>query len=162
MPENFLVPFNPILVHRRHHRRSESKLLPNQTFLALPTTMPNPTKKVVAHTVLDQTPWMAPLSIFWKKDHHLGQNNTEFYAFMDVWEPIKVAWTPPKSGTFVHFCTNRGVWSPLNHSNPAPFSEPHMFLRQNFTIKSHHQMSWRWKRRSFMQLQWHEQSFVID
>ena len=45
----------------------------------------------VAHTVHDQTAWMAPLSILWNKEHLLGQKNPEFYAFLDVWEPIKVA-----------------------------------------------------------------------
>ena len=89
VPENFLVPFNPILVHGRHHRRSESKLLPNQTFLALPTTMPNPTKKVVAHTVLDQIPWMAPLSIFLEQGASPGLKNPDFHALLGVWESIK-------------------------------------------------------------------------
>ena len=56
--------------------------------------MPNATNIVVTHTVLDQTAWMAPLWILWNKDHVLGQKNLEFYAFLDVWEPIKVAVTP--------------------------------------------------------------------
>ena len=69
---------------------SESKLLPNLTFLAPPTPMPNPTNIVVAHTVLDQTARLAPLWILWIKDHVLGRKNPEFYAFLDVWEQIKV------------------------------------------------------------------------
>ena len=52
--------------------------------------MPYATNIVVTHTVLDQTAWMAPLSILWNKEHLLAQKNPEFYAFLDVWEPIKV------------------------------------------------------------------------
>ena len=91
---NTLVPFNPIFVHGRTQGGSESKLLPNQINLAHPTPMPNVTNIAVAHTVLDQTAWMAPPSILWNKDHLLGQKNPEFYAFLDVWETIKVAGTP--------------------------------------------------------------------
>ena len=74
--------------------RSESKLQPNLTFLAIPTPMPNATNIVVARTVHDQTARLAPLWILWIKDHLLGRKNPEFYAFLDVWEPIKVVGTP--------------------------------------------------------------------
>ena len=59
--------------------------------LALPTTMPNPTKKVVAHTVLDQTPWMAPLWIFLEQGGSPGLKKPDCHAFLGVWESIKVA-----------------------------------------------------------------------
>ena len=75
-------------------RGFESKLQPNLTFLAHPTPMPNASNIVVAHTENDQTARLAPLWILWIKDHLLGQKNPEFYAFLDVWEPIKVAVTP--------------------------------------------------------------------
>ena len=91
---NILVPFNPIFVHGRTQGGSESKLQPNLTFLAHPTPMPNATNIVVAHTVHDQTARLAPLWILWIKDHLLGRKNPEFYAFLDVWETIKVAATP--------------------------------------------------------------------
>ena len=58
--------------------------------------MPYATNIVVTHTVLDQTARLAPLWILWIKDHLLGRKNPEFYAFLDVWEPIKVAGTPQK------------------------------------------------------------------
>ena len=70
---------------------SESKLQPNQNNLVPLTPMPNATNIVVAHTVYDQTARLAPLWILWIKDHLLGRKNPEFYAFLDVWEPIKLA-----------------------------------------------------------------------
>ena len=99
---------------------SESKLQPNLTFLAHPTPMPNVTNIAVAHTILDQTAWMAPLSILWNKEHLLGQKNPEFYAFLDVWEPIKVAGTTPNEA----FSPNQrtlGTPKPLQmHHNVVP------------------------------------------